>query len=91
MKVLAWYIELDGNKNDYTINCTFPYDVKKCGNLIIDTQMVVKKTLLDTLVCKERGSYCNRACFSFIQHKGLTPCRCVVGSSQMISSRFILV
>jgi hypothetical protein len=54
MKVLAWYIDLDGNKNDYTINYTCPYDIRKCGILIIDTQMVVNKMLLDTLVCKER-------------------------------------
>lgn len=48
MKVLEWYIDLNGNKDKYTIKYTFLYDIRECGILIIiDIQKVVKKMLLD--------------------------------------------
>jgi hypothetical protein len=40
MKILAWYIDLNGIENNNSIKHPYPYGIKKCETLIIDAKMV---------------------------------------------------
>ena len=53
MKVLAWYIDLNGIGNKNTVKYPYPTGIKKCEIFIIHTKMVTKKddtspTLVET-------------------------------------------
>ena len=43
MKVLAWYIYLNGIKSKNIMKYTYPNVIKTCYIYIIDTQMVLNK------------------------------------------------
>ena len=43
LKVMGWYIDLNGFKNKSTCKYLYPTSIKNCELLIIDTQMKYKK------------------------------------------------
>ena len=63
MKILAWYIDLNGIENNNSIKHPYPYGIKKCETLIIDAQMFVFcffETIPDQHWFEQKETYISR-------------------------------